>query len=190
MIEFREIRVSDAQMLLDWRTSKRVTQFMNTDIEYDVEAQKRWLQSCYTRPDYYHWIIRQHGRDVGFVSLCDYDPAAGTASWGLYIGDESATGAGGRVPPYFYNFAFGELGLKRINAEVLYHNTRVIDLHRLHGYRFVPGKDRLIEKNGKELLLIALELDAQTFFSGRFTRYKTPFPMTHWQHRPQQQPAA
>ena len=184
MIRFREIRTEDAAMLLDWRTSKRVTQFMNTDLDYDVEAQKRWLQSCYSRPDYYHWIICAEDRDVGFLSLTEYNIESGAASWGLYLGDESASGVGGLVPPYFYDFAFRQLGLQRIDAEVFYNNTRVIDLHRLHGYRFVPEKDRVIEKNGKEILLIALELHAETFLGSRFARYRGAFPVTHWAKAP------
>ena len=184
MITFREVQQGDAAMILNWRTSKRVTQFMNTDLEPDLAAQARWIESCYTRSDYYHWIIQHEGQDVGFLCLTDLDLAARTASWGFYIGDENASGVGGRVPPCFYDLAFRQLGLARIDAEVFYNNTRVIDLHRLHGYRFVPQKDRVIEKHRKEILLVALELTAETFLGGRFARHRAVFPVAQWQNAP------
>ena len=40
MINFREIRIEDAKTILDWRTSDRVTKFMNSDMSYDIDAQK------------------------------------------------------------------------------------------------------------------------------------------------------
>jgi len=41
MFIFREINPADAKLILDWRTSKRVTEFMNTDVQYDLEAQSK-----------------------------------------------------------------------------------------------------------------------------------------------------
>ena len=56
------------------------------------------------------------------------------------MGDEEKVRLGGLVPPFFYSFCFEKLGLERIYAEMLYFNTAVIDLHRLHGYEFCPER--------------------------------------------------
>ena len=109
MISFRETELDDAKLILDWRTSERVTKYMKSDIPYDIESQKKWLSSSFNKSNYYHWIIQHDGKDVGFLNFFDWDQEQKDISWGFYIGDETSLGIGGRVPPYFYNFAFDYL---------------------------------------------------------------------------------
>ena len=45
MFTFKEIVSEDADMILRWRMTNRVTKFMNTDIIYDLDAQNKWLSS-------------------------------------------------------------------------------------------------------------------------------------------------
>lgn len=179
-ISFREVFPEDAQMILDWRTSRRVTNFMNTDMEYDIEAQMRWLKACGTKPHYYHWIIECDKKSAGLASISDYDPAKKTTSWGFYIGNDEFKGAGGLVPPFLYNYCFRTLGVERIEAEVFFNNVGVIKLHQMHGYFFTPAGDRVIEKNGKEILLISMKLERATFLDSRFARYQVSFPTLNW----------
>ena len=63
-ISFREVKLSDAEIILRWRTCPRVTKFMNTDIENNVENQKSWLKNCYTKNNYYHWIIESDNKPI------------------------------------------------------------------------------------------------------------------------------
>ena len=126
MISFREIVIDDAKKILDWRTSERITKFLNSDMSYDVDAQKRWLEGSFNKSNYYHWIIQHGGEDVGLLNFVDWNREDKTTSWGFYIGEESALGLGGLVPPYFYNFAFDKLSVDKILAEVFYNNTSVI----------------------------------------------------------------
>lgn len=136
MIGFREIHIEDAQKILDWRTSERVTRFMKSDIEYDLKSQIKWLETGFERPDYYHWIIQFEGRDVGLLSFMNWRREDRTVGWSFYIGEERALGMGGLVPPYFYNLAFDVLGVDRVIAEILYNNTAVINLYLRQGYVF------------------------------------------------------
>ena len=167
-------------MILKWRKSPRVAKRMNTVIDHGVEEQEKWILACRERADFYHWLIRDHGDDVGYLSLDGYDPGEKTASWGFYVGEEERVGLGGLVPPPFYNFCFGKLGIERLDAEVLYFNTEVIDLHRLHGYRFTPQRDRILTKGPKKMLLVSMSLDRNTFLEGRFARFQAEFPTRLW----------
>ena len=180
MFTFREIQTEDAKMILDWRTSKRVAKYMKTEVNHGVSEQEEWIVNCRKRADFYHWVIVQQEQDIGYLSLSEYDPASKTASWGFYVGDEEKVRLGGLVPPFFYSFCFEKLGLERIYAEMLYFNTAVIDLHRLHGYEFCPERDRVLHRNGKEHLLIAMGLNRKSFETGKFSRFRTDFPIQFW----------
>lgn len=179
-LSFREIEPEDAEMILHWRTSQRVAKFMKTVVDHGVDEQKRWILNCRKRPDFYHWLIRDQGEDIGYVSLSEYDPINKSASWGFYVGDDERVRLGGWVPPPFYHFCFTHLGIERLDAEMLYFNTSVIDLHRLHGYSFAPQRDRILNKAGKDFLLVAMSLEKEIFMTGRFALFKADFPTDHW----------
>lgn len=184
MITFRQVALSDADMILEWRTSPRVTEFMHSDLDYDLEAQKQWIQSCFEKPTYYHWIIRYNDNDVGLLNFIDWDRSKKTTSWGFYIGDESALGIGGMVPPYFYNFAFNVLCVDTITADVFYNNTSVIDLHLKQGYTFEPHRDYVIEKGGNSILIVCMSLKKSVFRSSRLHRLQQEFPISLWNANP------
>ena len=181
MFTFREIETDDAQMILDWRTSNRVSKYMNTAVSHGVEDQEKWIISSRDRSDFYHWLIVFQEKPIGYISLNEYDREAQTTSWGFYIGEEAEAGLGGLVSPYFYNFCFDTLGVKKVNAEMLFFNTSVIKLHLLHGYEFTPERDRLLTKKGKNILQIAMSLDKARFKKSKFARFQSEFPTSYWQ---------
>lgn len=180
MISFREVSISDARLILDWRTKKRVSQFMLTEVAYDISAQEQWIRSCYSKPDYYHWIVQIGGKDAGLINIVDWDKQKASASWGYYIGDDNALGFGGMVPPLFYNFCFNTLGIKLLSADVFYSNTSTIKLHLLHGYQFAPEGDHVVIKNNKPMLMVHLALHKNEFLAGRYAKHTGEFPMDKW----------
>jgi UDP-4-amino-4,6-dideoxy-N-acetyl-beta-L-altrosamine N-acetyltransferase len=185
MITFHEVEVDDAERILRWRMSQRVTKFMNTDVEFNLDNQRQWLESSYGKKHYYHWIIKIEGRPVGLINVCDYDPVNKTSSWGFYIGDDDSVGYGAFIPPMLYNFLFYQLKVENIEVEVFYNNLSVIGLHQLHGYKFLPSKDRVIDKNGREILLVAMNLSSADWVSNkRFKKQVADFPTSMWEAKP------
>lgn len=184
MFTFREVLQSDAQMLLTWRTSPRVTTSMNTDVDNTLRQQENWILNCNKKPSYYHWVIQAGDQPIGLIYLQDFQPEEGSCSWGFYLGDDNYSGLGGLVPPFFYNTLFQYFGIKIVNAEVWVENESVIRLHQLHGYRFRPDRDRVIEKNGKERLLVSMELQRCSYDMVRFGRFQAHFPILNWAARP------
>ena len=184
MFTFREIVSQDADMILRWRMTNRVTKFMNTDVTYDLDAQNNWLLACNSKEHYYHWIILNDDVPVGLINLADYSPTDNTTSWGFYIGAEGLDACGAFIPPYFYNFLFNTLSVIRINVEVFYNNVNVIGLHLLHGYKFTPNKDRVITKNGRDILLVAMTLEKNNFNFKRYGKNNAIFPSSKWKLKP------
>ena len=183
-ISFREVKLSDAEIILRWRTCPRVTKFMNTDIENNVENQKSWLKNCYTKNNYYHWIIESDNKPIGLVYIKNYDPSKKNLGWGFYVGEEDHVGIGGFIPPYLYNFCFKSLGVNHIHSEAFSDNSNVLKLNSIHGYIFTPENNRVLNKNGKDILLISMKLNKEDFIKSKFSRAKANFPMVHWVGKP------
>jgi RimJ/RimL family protein N-acetyltransferase len=137
-LSYRRITPDDAQMLLDWRTAPHITQYMLTDVPYDIERQKAWIERCNARDDYQHCIIQIEGRDVGYASITVTDRASGIGEIGVYVGDAAAP-----KELTIYNFvgtlnhAFVTMGLHKIVNHVVAWNERTVRLQQFNGYRHV-----------------------------------------------------
>jgi len=158
----------------------RVADYMISDVTNDIEAQEKWLGNSFSKPNYYHWIIQYGDKDVGLLNFVDWDRDNSTVSFGFFIGDDASLGIGGLVPPYLYNFAFDVLGVETIRAEVFYNNIDTVRLHLAQGYRFDPGRDYVIRKNEKDVLIVCMSLDKTEFKESKFSRLKASLPIDKW----------
>jgi RimJ/RimL family protein N-acetyltransferase len=184
VFNFREVDVQDTELLFQWRMSQHVTEFMLTDIPNDIELHKKWLLNSFNISSYYHWIVELNSIPIGLVSISNYSAEKGTATVGFYIGEKIAKGLGAMMPPYVYNFLFSEMNINKIIVEVFYNNFPVIELHLLHGYKFIPENNRVVIKNKMSVLLVYMELNREDFNIQRFRKCVANFPMLKWKSRP------
>ena len=158
---------------------------MNTSVDFNLDNQRQWLKSCFGKAHYYHWIIKIEDSPAGLINVCEYDPINKSSSWGFYIGEDDLVGHGAFIPPMLYSFLFDQLEVENIQVEVFYNNISVIGLHQLHGYKFNPSKDSVIEKNGREILLVAMNLSSSDWIGNkRFKKQIADFPIKKWEAKP------
>lgn len=137
-LRYRQPTVDDAQLLLDWRTRPDITRYMFSDIEYDLDKQKAWLEGCARKPGYVHRLICLDGRPIGYTSITVTDGRAGIGTVGVYIADLSArAGIANFNFVNTLNHAFLTLGLHKIVNHVLGGNRRLLRQQELIGYRYV-----------------------------------------------------
>lgn len=158
MIEFVKLREEHLDQVLRWRTQADVTRYMNTDIAFDMEQQKKWFASISKSETDRYWIISIKGRLVGVISLNAIDLANKKTSWGFYIGEEKYRMYGGVIPLYLYHYVFTKLELNKITAEVMVGNENVVKLNKVHGCREVGVYKEHIYKNGAFHDIILMEL--------------------------------
>jgi UDP-4-amino-4,6-dideoxy-N-acetyl-beta-L-altrosamine N-acetyltransferase len=137
MLRFDPIRDVDLELVLSWRTHPSITQYMYTDISPDMEEQRKWHQWISSNAACRYWLIHYQEKPIGVIGLTDIDAKHKRCSLTYYIGDETFRGIGGIIPPYVYNYVFTVLQFKKVIAEVMEGNEKVMKLHQLHGYRQV-----------------------------------------------------
>jgi UDP-4-amino-4,6-dideoxy-N-acetyl-beta-L-altrosamine N-acetyltransferase len=108
---------------------------MYTDVEYNLDNQKRWFEKISSMPTEKHWVISIKGDLAGVISLNEIDYTNKKTSSGFYIGDDKYKMYGGFIAPYLYNYVFNDLNLHKITAEVMEGNSNIMKIHKLHGYR-------------------------------------------------------
>jgi RimJ/RimL family protein N-acetyltransferase len=137
-LSYRPVVPDDARMLLDWRTAPHITQYMLTDVPYDIERQAQWIVRSNARDDYQHSIIRIEGRDVGYASITVTNAKSGIGEIGVYIGDAEAPK---ELTVYNFvgtlNHAFFTMGLHKLVNHVVAWNDRTLRAQKFNGYSHV-----------------------------------------------------
>ncbi len=179
LITFKEVKIKDSGIILNWRRKKRITEFQFTDLKNSLKDQKNWIKSCYQKKNYYHWIILFKKKPIGFFNISNIDRKNKIASWAWYIGSDKHISIGGFIPPYFYNWVFKYLKLNKLNIYVFSNNINVIKIHKLHGYK-TSKKKFFIIKNNKKLSYIKMSLLKKNWNFDKYKKYDTQFPTKHW----------
>lgn len=179
MITFKKLSEADLQQVLDWRTSEHVTKYMYTDIERNMDNQKKWFEVISNDHTQYYWMIQHKGISIGVISLNNVDRRHHKASFGYYIGDLNYAIIAGRIHPYLYNFAFFELGLNKLYAEVMSGNDGMMKMHRYYGFTHAAKFKEHISKYGQFHDVEYFELLSSTWKEKctKFHKYKAQFAL-------------
>ncbi len=136
--DVRDVPEAVRRRLLLWRNAPDVRCRMVHQEEISEEDHARWLaglerEGSLRRVRVAHW----RGVPFGVVALDDLDLVAGSASWGLYIGepDYRGRGLGKRMLEEILRWGFEELGLYRLYTSVLSDNVEALGLYLKRGFR-------------------------------------------------------
>lgn len=177
MITFKKLEESDLEQVLEWRTSEHVTQFMYTDIEKNINNQRKWFEKVLNDHTQYYWIIQYKEQPIGLISLNQIDRLHRKATFGYYIGDLNYSIIAGRIHPYLYNFVFFELGLNKLYAEVMKGNNGMMKMHLHYGFTHIATLKEHVYKYGKFHDVEYFELLSSTWKNEctKFHKYKAEF---------------
>lgn len=167
------------ELVLEWRTSEHVTQYMYTDIEKNIDNQQKWFNRISQDNSQYYWIIQYKDQPIGLISLNQIDRVHKKATFGYYIGDLNYSIIAGRIHPYLYNFAFFKLDLNKLYAEVLEGNDGMMKMHLHYGFSHRATFQEHIYKYGKFHDVEYFELLASTWKDDftKFHKYKADFEL-------------
>ena len=179
LITFKEIKISDAEKILKWRRKDRITNYQFTNINNSIPTQKKWIKDSYKKKDYYHWLVIFKKKPIGFISINRIDLKKSETTWSWYIGEEKYIMLGGYIPPYFYNWVFNKLKIKKIYANVFEKNYNVIQIHKLHGYKS-SKKLYFKKKNDNKINYVKMFLSKKKWNFKKYSKYVADFPILKW----------
>jgi RimJ/RimL family protein N-acetyltransferase len=98
-----------------------------------------WIERHRNRTDEIIWVIAAKPSDecIGHVGLYEIDYRAGKAEYAMCIGDKAkrARGLGTEISKAVHRYAFRELNLHKVHAEMLDFNEAAIKLCERLGYK-------------------------------------------------------
>lgn len=134
-LKLKKIKEENLQLIMKWRMSPEVTNYMYTNPKLTIESQQLWLASISKSQDVLYWMIEYDNVPIGVINICDIDIVNKKCSWGYYIGDTSFRGKGiaTLLECNMYDYVFYNLGLNKLCSEIFETNDKVVKIHRKFG---------------------------------------------------------
>jgi len=127
---------SDLDLVLTWRNDPRVRNNMYTNHIITEEEHRSWFEKASRDPSKRLLMcLDESDEPVGVIAFSDIDQAHKRATWAFYSGESSRRGVGSEMERLALDFAFENLGLEKLNCEVISFNMPVIEFHRKYGFR-------------------------------------------------------
>jgi UDP-4-amino-4,6-dideoxy-N-acetyl-beta-L-altrosamine N-acetyltransferase len=117
------------------RNEPKIRELMFMDHVIDSSEHIAWLNRLKQDRSQLVFVILQPDHEpIGVVTIYGIDRHHKKALWGFYTKEEHPKGLGTAVLILMLNFAFGDLGLEKLNAEVLETNKPAARLHERLGF--------------------------------------------------------
>jgi UDP-4-amino-4,6-dideoxy-N-acetyl-beta-L-altrosamine N-acetyltransferase len=137
MIDLRDLRDEDEDVLFQWRSEPEVDRWMSDAAFPSHEAHAAWFKGLRGDPDMRGWLITRGGEPAGLLTLTGLLSHHRRASWNWFVGSAEARGRGvGRAAQVLgLDRAFCELRLHKVFAEVMADNDAALKAQVTTGFR-------------------------------------------------------
>jgi UDP-4-amino-4,6-dideoxy-N-acetyl-beta-L-altrosamine N-acetyltransferase len=131
----RPLEESDLKLILPWRNALTVRQAMFTQHEISWDEHQAWFHRMQA-DESKQWFLFLDYENVpsAVVSFVSIDQVQKLAFWGFYTDPDARPGTGTRMSLDALDKAFFELGLRKLNAEVLASNLCSLEMHKKIGF--------------------------------------------------------
>lgn len=156
------------------QTSVRVA--MYTDHEIEVSEHLDWLNRIANDSKQIVFVVLDDEDPIGVVSFINLDLLHKKSDWAFYFDEGRRGGLGKAIEYNILEYAFNELGLKKLNCEVIEHNEAVVNLHKRFSFVNEGFRRENITKNSKRIGVHFLGLTKKDWLANRqeiFAREKS-----------------
>lgn len=131
----KKLEDKELEIVLEWRNSDRVRNFMYNNQIISLEEHKKWFRKISQSDSDQYYTFVFNDKPVGLVYFNDIDKKNKHCFWGFYIGDTNVPKGSGTAMGYLgLNIAFENLDMNKIYGEVLSINERSIIFHEKLGF--------------------------------------------------------
>lgn len=158
-VEFLPLLAQPAEVIESIRQIRNadgVRKFMYNEHLITPEEHQAWISSLHDNPREMMFVIQYQQAVVGLVALRSISWPNRTADWAFYLSEAmQGKGVGGVVEFKLLDKAFFEVGLEKLNCEVLEINPTVIEMHQKFGFA-IEGVRRAHVVKGERRLDVCL----------------------------------
>lgn len=130
----RDIEDAELELMLSWRNAPSVRENMYTRHEISFAEHLSWWVKTKNDPRHSYFMYESDTVPLGIVGFNNIDSENRNCSWAFYAATDAPRGTGSKMEYLAINYAFDELGLHKLQCEVLAYNEPVVRLHKKFGF--------------------------------------------------------
>jgi len=154
----RDLRDDDVDLLLAWRNSPGVREWMVTSHEIGPAEHRAWFERRRVDPQARSLVFEHAGRPLGLSSFTDIRPG-GSCEWGFYLGESCRPhGAAAVLGALSMAHAFDVLGVRVLRSEVLESNQASLGYHAKLGFTEVGRSGSRTREDGRAPRRVRFEM--------------------------------
>lgn len=140
------------ERIRELRNAEGVRKYMYSDHLISKEEHARWIASLTGNESICAMVIIVNGKVEGLVSVSAIKRVHKSADWAFYLSEDmQGKGVGGVVEFKLLDYVFNDLGLEKLNCEVLETNPKVIEMHQKFGFKLEGIRRANVVKDGKRI---------------------------------------
>ena len=129
----RPMAESDLEQVLEWRNHPEVRNYMYSTHVIRMDEHRAWYAKASKNPAIALLIYEQDDRALGFVNITR-TRCPEVANWGFYLAPGAPKGSGCELGKQALDYAFTQLGIRKVCGQALVFNTRSIAFHKRLGF--------------------------------------------------------
>lgn len=161
-VHLRPITAADTAKIVAWRNKEFVRKNFIYQKPFTEEGHMAWFREQVESGQVAQFIICVEDREIGSVYLRDIDKAAGTAEYGVFIGEKEASGHGYGTAAAKLALAYGfeTLHLQKIFLRLLEDNEGARKSYLKAGFRVMEDRRESValEQGVREVLFMEIGL--------------------------------
>ncbi|MCM1122527.1 MAG: GNAT family N-acetyltransferase [Eubacterium sp.] len=165
LVHLRLMTVEDTDRIVGWRNQDFVRKNFIYQKPFTKEGHLRWIKEQVETGHVVQFIIcLADGKEIGSVYFRDIDQKAGTAEYGIFIGEEDALGCGygSEAAKKALTYAFHTLKLDKVFLRFLSDNIGAQKSYLHAGFRMIDRKEQVQTLQGVRTVCF-MEIDRDTF---------------------------
>ena len=149
------------------RNQESVRKSMYSEDEIPLNEHLGWVERLRTDTRQIVFVVLVEGIVSGVVSVNAIDRLHLKSDWAFYLDENVRGGLGAALELGLINFVFNDLGLEKLNCEVIETNEAVLKMHRKFGFIEEGFKRENIKKNNARIGVFFLGLTKSDWLKGR-----------------------
>lgn len=153
----REMTADDLDMVRAWRNHPEILRHMYTRHEITAEEHKNWFAKNSVSEDVKLLLFEVNSEPLGYAKL-DISAKDQSTDWGFYLAPGAPKGTGSKLGNAVLAFAFVDLRLETIKAEVIASNEKSVAFHKKMGFRQTTILENHFSVDDSEFDVICMSL--------------------------------
>lgn len=165
-LHLRPMTVADTKNIVTWRNREFVRKNFIYQEFFTEEGHLQWIKTQVETGHVVQFILcLEEGRDIGSVYFRDIDRVAGTAEYGIFIGEADALGKGygTQAARLALQYAFETMGLRKVFLRVLAENLGARKSYEHAGFRLIEGKKEQVALQQGVCEVVFMEIDSEDY---------------------------